>query len=145
MHAPPKFLLEFLQLGTRPLSHGLPKHDEPSMYVLVTCMCESQEIEGFRLTTAMPFSNFLRMATKFNQAGFRGMQFQVELLKSFLKLSMELLGFLAILKANHKVICEAHDHYITVCLLLSPLVGPQVEHIVQVDVRQQGRNTTPLG
>ena len=80
MHTPPKFFLEFLQLSTHPLSHGLPKHDEPPLSVLVTYMRETQGIEGLRLAVTTPFPSCSRIAAKFDQAGFRGMQFQIELL-----------------------------------------------------------------
>ena len=144
MHTPPKFFLEFLQLDTHPLSHGLPKHNEPSKSIPVTHMRETQEIEGLRLAVAPPFPISGRLAAKFDQAGFGGMQFQVELLKSFLKFFTKLLGLPAILETDHKVVGKTHDHDIALRLPLSPLIGPQVEHVVQVDIRQQRRNTTPL-
>ncbi len=46
---------------------------------------------------------------------------------------------------NHEVVGEAHDDHVTVRVLPSPLLGPQVEHIVQIDVRQQRRCTAALG
>ena len=110
MHTSPKLFLEFLQLGTHPLSHGLPKHDEPSKSIPVTDMRETQVIEGLRLAFITPFSIFGRLAAKFDQAGFGGMQFQVEFLKSFLKRFEKLLGLLAILETDHKVIGKTHDH-----------------------------------
>ena len=144
MHTPPKFFFELLQLGTYPSSHGLPKHDEPSLSVLVAHMGEAQEIEGFRLAVATPFSICRRIAAKFDQACFLGMQFQVERLKSFLKFFEKLLGLISILEADHEVICKTYDHNITARLPLSPLVSPQVEHVVQVNIRQQWGNTAPL-
>ena len=124
MHTPPKFLLEFLPLSTHPLAHGLPKHDEPPLPVPVTYMRETQEIEGLRLAVATPFPIHRRTAAKFEQAGFRGMQFQIELSEPLLKFFEKLLGFMAILEADHKVIRKAHDHNITARSPTPPLISP---------------------
>ena len=110
MHTPPKFFFDLLQLGTHSLSHGLPKHDEPSLPILVTYMGEAQEIEGIRLAFATPFPIRRRITAKFDQAGFLGMQFQIEHLKSFLKFFEKLLGLMAILEANHKSSSPGESH-----------------------------------
>src|ERR1019366_120275 len=48
------------------------------------------------------------------------------------------------LEPNHEVVAESHDDHVTMCMLLSPLLGPQVEHIVQVDLSQYRRNAAAL-
>jgi len=51
----------------------------------------------------------------------------------------EPLGVVAMLKARHVVIGVAHENDIASRVASSPLVGPQVKHVVQVDVGQQRR------
>ena len=51
---------------------------------------------------------------------------------------------LPMLEAHHEVVREAHDDHVTARVPASPLVGPQVEDVVQVDVREQRRNRCPL-
>jgi hypothetical protein len=48
------------------------------------------------------------------------------------------------LKAQHHVIGVAHDVDFTPCVPLSPLLDPQIEHVMQVDIRHQGADPTPL-
>ena len=48
------------------------------------------------------------------------------------------------LKANNKVIGVSHDHHRALSVTFPPLMGPQVEHIVEIDVRQQGANDASL-
>ena len=45
-----------------------------------------------------------------------------------------------ILESQHEVVGIADDNHFAPCPALSPLVHPKVEHVVQVDIRQQGRD-----
>jgi hypothetical protein len=49
-----------------------------------------------------------------------------------------------VLKANNKVVGIPHNDHIALGLVLSPAVGPQVEHVVHVDVGEQRRNHRTL-
>jgi len=42
------------------------------------------------------------------------------------------------LRSCHTVVSKAHDDHLTVGLPPPPLPCPQIEHVVQVDVREQG-------
>src|SRR5215470_18352650 len=44
-----------------------------------------------------------------------------------------------------RAIRESHDDHITVRSFPAPRVGPQIEHIMEVDVGQQWRGTSALG
>jgi hypothetical protein len=71
-------------------------------------------------------------------------QFQVELREPLAKVSQEPLGVLTMLKARHVVVGEAHEDHVPSRVPPSPLVGPQVEDVVQIDVREQRRSRGPL-
>ena len=60
------------------------------------------------------------------------------------KIGEEPLGVVTVLEARDVVVGEAHDDHVAVRVPPSPLVGPQVEHVVQVDVGEQRRNRCPL-
>ena len=47
-------------------------------------------------------------------------------------------------ETHDEVVRETHDDHITVRVVTPPPVGPQVEHVMQVHVRQQRRHRCPL-
>src|SRR5262245_50689546 len=48
------------------------------------------------------------------------------------------------LESSHEVISKTHEDYLAACLLLSPLLDPEVENMVEIDVRQQRTNAPAL-
>ncbi len=107
-------------------------------------MQEAQEVEVFRLPLASGTSAGSCKASKLNDPSLVGMKLQRELQQPFAKLSQEPLGVPAILEANHKVISKARDDDITPRMPSSPLLNPEIEGVVQVEVRQKRRNGRPL-
>src|SRR3954447_24088840 len=73
-----------------------------------------------------------------------GVELQTELREPVPKLDREPLRVFTILKSHHEVISEAHDHDVTVRVPRPPLVSPQVQDVVGVDVPEQRRNRSPL-
>jgi hypothetical protein len=51
---------------------------------------------------------------------------------------------LLMFETHHEVVGVAHDHDIAVCLPIPPLLDPQVEHVVQVDIGQQWADAPTL-
>jgi hypothetical protein len=47
------------------------------------------------------------------------------------------------LESHHKVVGESHDRHATACPL-TPLVDPNIENVVQEDVRQERADARPL-
>ena len=72
------------------------------------------------------------------------MQLQAELREPVAQVGEEPLGVLPMLEAHDVVVGEPHDDHVPARVPPSPLVGPQVEDVVQVDVRKQRRNRRPL-
>src|SRR5215475_13319597 len=48
------------------------------------------------------------------------------------------------LKSSHEVIGETHEDDFSPCLLLPPLLNPEVEYIMEIDVGQQRADTSTL-
>src|SRR3954466_401944 len=72
------------------------------------------------------------------------MQFQAKLQEALLQFHQESLGIRAMLESYNEVICETHYDYVAVCPLLPPLLSPQIEHVVEIHVRQHRGSTAPL-
>ena len=100
-------------------------------------MREAEEVESFRL----PLSQFLtllgRVATEADQPGFRRVQRQFERPHSFLQVVQECLRLMLMLEADNGVIRIADDNHVAGRLGPAPAMGPQIERVVQVDVRQK--------
>jgi len=98
---------------------------------------EAQEREGLRLAQSTPLSTSGRMAAELQQARFLPVQFESKLLepRSHRVPEAPRIGF--VLEANNDVIGISHDYHVAAGLSPSPLLGPEVEDVVQVDVGKQ--------
>ena len=72
-----------------------------------------------------------------DQARLLGRQLQVELREPAAQLSQEPLSVVSVSKAHDGVVGEPHDDHLATRVPAPPLLGPQVEHVVQVDVGEQ--------
>jgi len=82
---------------------------------------------------------------KLDQPRLLGMQSQIELGESFLQILVKPLGVRPVLKSNDEVICKSDDNHVASRFCLSPLVHPEIEHVVQKDICHQWRATPPCG
>jgi len=92
-----------------------------------------------------PRKRTLPEGTELQKPRLLGMQLQVELVHSLLEFRPELIGIRFALEPKDGVISESHDDHIAVRSFPAPRSSPQIQHIVKIDVGQQGRNTTALG
>src|SRR5579885_360664 len=146
LHAPPKVSFHLLQLGLQPLAHRQPQHRKHSVASLPHAdMREAEKVERLRfsLSASLPVAD--RKWTKLQQPRLLGMQFELELTESLLKLRPEPLGIRPDLKAQHDIVRESHDDHVAARSLPTPRLDPQVKNIMEVDVRQQRRCTSALG
>ena len=67
------------------------------------------------------------------------MQLQSEFREPLAKIGEEPLGVLTTLEARHIVVGEPHENHVPPRVTPPPLVGPQVKHVMQEDVREQRR------
>src|SRR5260370_9563124 len=72
------------------------------------------------------------------------MQFQFELGEAFRQFLMKPLGVRWTLKTHDEVIGPANHNHVAVGFCLTPVLRPEVEHVVQIDVSQQRRGTAAL-
>src|SRR5215472_18656206 len=144
VHASPELLLHFLELGSKPRLHRLPDHREPSPPRLPADVREAEKVEGLRLPLASLLPRLSSEAPKLDEPGFLGVQLQTEFREPLAKLTLELLGFVSILKAHHEVVSKANDNHIAPRSPPPPLLDPQIKHVVQIDVGQQRANAPAL-
>ena len=129
-------MLELFQFALHLLPHRLPQHGELPFSGFAAHVRKTKEVEGLRLAVASLSSIIGGKAAEFDESRFVGMQFQVEAFTSLPEFLMKLLGVAAFLESDHNVVGKTNDGYFTSPGLTSPFVGPEVEHVVQVDVCQ---------
>src|ERR1041384_2520750 len=145
MHSFAQFLSVFLQLGSFPLAHRPPIDREHSVAsLLATDMREAKKVECLRFPFATPLSIVGGKVAKLDDARFLRMQFQFELGEPFRQLMMKPRGVRLVLKAHYEVISPADDNHVAFGFCLAPVLHPEVEHVVQIDVSQQRRGTAAL-
>lgn len=106
-------------------------------------MREAEKVEGLGLPVATTPSVAVRKAAELDQARLVGMQLQTKLSKSLAQCDQELLGLGSMLKAHNEIIRKAHHDHVAVRPLPTPLLDPEVEHVVQVEVGQDGADAAP--
>jgi hypothetical protein len=98
---------------------------------------EAEEVERLRLAEAPGCPVTGGEPPELDQPGLLGMQLQVELRKPLTEVPEELLGVTKMLEPDDKVVGEAHDDHVATRMPPSPLPGPPVEDVVEVDVGEQ--------
>ena len=100
-------------------------------------MREAEKLERLRLAEPTRLAIPGGVPSELDQPRFLGVQLQAELREPVAQISPEPLGVLPMLKPHHEVISETRDHDVAVRVPSPPLVSPEVEDVVQVDVRQE--------
>src|SRR5215469_9306296 len=100
-------------------------------------MRKSQKIECFGLPFSSPGPVDFGKPPELNPARFVWVQFQPELPQPFPKLRQEAICIGQMLKTEYIIVGVTDDNDIASRALLAPDVHPQVEHIMQIDVREQ--------
>src|SRR5438094_7928848 len=146
VHTTLKLGFHLIQLRLQSLADRLPQHRKPSITPLLCAdMRKAKEIKRLRLPFSTPLPAVDRIWTEFQKSRLLGMQFQVELPHSFGEFRPKLIGIRFAVEAHHDVVSESHDNEIAVCPLLTPRLGPQIEYVMKIDVRQKRRSTSALG
>jgi hypothetical protein len=63
---------------------------------------------------------------------------------SLSRISARQLGIGTVLEPDNEVVAVTHHNNFAACAPRSPLLGPQIEDVVKVDIRQQGRHCCSL-
>src|SRR6185295_3731880 len=100
--------------------------------------------EALRMPRATVPSIVRCEAAEFDEARLVGVQFQFEFQESLPQFALESLGVVSMLEADDEVVCVANDNHFATRTLLSPRFHPQVQHVVEVDVRKQRADAPSL-
>src|SRR5579859_7555813 len=98
-------------------------------------MREAEKVERLGLSLSKFLTLLGRVATEADQPGFRRVQCQFEVTHSFLQIMQESLRLVLMLEADNGVIRVTDDDHVT-GRLAAPAMGPEIKHVVQVDVRK---------
>src|SRR5690242_7100892 len=134
LHPPLELLLDLLELRPLAIPAGFPVDQEMSPARDAADEDKAQEREGFRLAEAAPFAVAGRKTTELDQPGLLRVERQRELLKPVAHHVEEPTSVGLVQEADHDVICIPQDDHVTGSFTLSPAIGPEIEHIVKVDV-----------
>ena len=107
-------------------------------------MRKTEEVKRFGLLLSPLFALSGSELPEANKTRFVGIQLQAELGKSLSELGIEPSSIRLILKTHDDVVSVAHDDHIAMSVSTPPLLGPQIEDVVEVHIRQQGRDRRPL-
>jgi hypothetical protein len=142
--SPPKLHFDLSQLGAHPLRDRPPFHPKRPRFPLPTHVGEAEEVEALGFPQPPLLTSFSRKAPKLNQAGLVWVQFQPEVGNPLPQGLQELLGVLALFETRDHVVNVSSQAHISLTVPLTPLVRPQIEHIMEVDVGRERRETGPL-
>jgi hypothetical protein len=144
MHASPQLDLHLLQLGLHAFANGVPKHHKPPLLRLPADMLEAEEIEGLRFAQTNALSVGRRMASELEKPRLLRVQLQLELLHTFFQFRPEPFGLVLELESNQGIVGITHHDHIAVRTLLTPCLNPEIEDVMEVEIRQQRRCTATL-
>jgi len=136
MAAAHQFGFHRLQLGRHLLLVRDPLDPEPSLPGRPGDVPESQERERLRLPLAPRFAQPGRVRPELDQPGLVGVQFQAELREPSAQFLQEPLRVVLVLEPDDEVVREPRDNDIPARLRLPPVIGPQVQDIMQIYIRK---------
>src|SRR5437588_10727541 len=146
VHAPPKLGFHLVQFRLQPFADRLPQYRVHSVAPLLHAYVrKAEKAECLGLPFSTPLAVLDRERTELQKSRLLGMQLQVELPHSLRKFHPELIGIRFHLKAKHDIVRKTHHDDISVRPLPTPRLGPQVEHVMKIDVGQERRSTSALG
>jgi hypothetical protein len=112
--------------------------------VLPQLWVNPRKLKVFRLSLSSPAPLLLRISPKLNQARLLRMNFQSKSAQPLPTLAQKPLCLFPSLEPNDEVVSKPYHNHIPARFDLSPLLDPQVERIVQVDVSQERTDPSPL-
>ena len=144
MEMPPQFLFDRCEFRPHTVTPRLPSELEVAAPGFAADMRKSQECEGLRFAQPPPLAVRRRPTAELDEAGLFRIQFERELLQSFTHFREKPLAVGLLLEAGDNVVGVAHDNDVSAGMASPPLLRPQIEDVVQIDVRQQRRDHSPL-
>src|SRR5205807_5967601 len=134
VHAQPQSGLDLVQLCAQPLRLGDALELKTPVPGVPADVREAKKPERLRLPEATRLPSLGGEPAELDQPRLLGRQHQAELRKPAAKVIEEPARILLALETDDVVVSEARDDHLTMRVSPSPLVGPQVKHIMEVDV-----------
>ena len=100
-------------------------------------MREPEEVERLRLALASPLPLLDCVTPEFNQARFVRVKFQPKLSQAVLPVVEEPLRIWLPLESQDDIIGVPDDNHVAGCRLTPPPPDPEVEDVMQVDIREE--------
>ena len=137
MHVQLQVTLDLLESRSHAVASGRAVKLEASPPRLPANEDEPQKLEGLRSTEPSTLAALGRIATKLQQSGLVPVKFETKLLEPLAHRIPEAPRISFVLEASDQIIGVAHDDHLALGLLPPPLLSPEIEDIVQVDVGKQ--------
>src|ERR1700688_2425715 len=144
MHAPSQFLLDPPERCLHAIAPCCSFDKELPTAVAFTDEGKAKKIEGLRFSEPAMSASFRRKAAELDQASLVRIERQRELLEPLAHIVPEAPGVSLVLEADYNVISIPHEDHVARGLVPSPALGPEVEHVMQVDVGEQRRDYPSL-
>jgi hypothetical protein len=142
---PPQFLFHPFERTPHAVGPRPPVDQEAPAVRLAAYQDKAQESKSLRLILTPPLALVRRTASELDQLGLFRVQRQRKLREPQAHVLQKLFGLCLMLKTQHTVIGKPGDDHIAGGVALPPLLRPEIENVVQVNVSQKGRNSCPLG
>src|SRR6202041_3562850 len=136
--------LDRLQLRSHSVPARFPPKQKPAAPRLAADVRKAEKRECFRFAQPTVFAVLACVATKLDQACLLGMQFQAERLKTSAHVHQKRSGISLMLESCYQIIGVSHHDHVAMYVLTAPLLGPEVEHEMEVDVSHQRRDHRTL-
>jgi len=137
VHAPSQFLLDPPERCPHAIAPCCSFDKELPTAVAFTDEGKAKKVEGLRFSEPATSASFRRKAAELDQAGLVRIERQRELLEPLAHIVPEAPGVRLVLEADNNVISITHEDHVTRSRVPSPALGPEVEHVMQVDVGEQ--------
>jgi hypothetical protein len=105
---------------------------------------EAEEGEGLGSPLAAPLTREGRKSTELDQPRLALMEHQAKAGQPRLEGQEHLLRIRLALEAHDEVVRIAHGHNATACAATAPLMGPEIEDVVQKDVGEERTDARPM-
>ena len=137
MPAPSQTVFDGFQSCRHPIPAGLSYQHEPAVAIFPADVREPEEVERFWFAFSPDGTVFGSEAAELHQTGFLRVNRESELPQSALHGYTKALSVDSLVEPDDYVICVSDHDHIACGMAASPLMRPQIEDIVEVDVCQQ--------
>ena len=140
----PKPLIQQLELVAHPFAFGPTTDGKVAPSTTRDEVREAKKAECPRAAQPIATTASSGMAAKAKHGRFPRLNFEVESREAFLQSREETLRILLVLEAREEVISVTHEVRLASTRLRETLLEPEVQHVMEVDVGEDGRDQAAL-